>query len=79
MATRPRSPPISFGEVLKLHRAILRETGGEYGFVSEGTLHYTLDSLESIRGDIFVKAAYLILGVATKHPLVNGNKRLAFA
>lgn len=45
----------------------------------KGTLHYILDSLGSIRGDIFVKAAYVIHGVASKHPLVNGNKRLAFA
>jgi len=57
----------------------LRETGGAYGFVSEGTLRYILDSLDSIRGGIFVQAAYVIHGIATKHPLVNGNKRLAFA
>jgi death-on-curing protein len=47
--------------------------------VSEGTLRYILDSLDSIRGDIIVKAAYVIHSIATKHPLVNGNKRLAFA
>jgi death-on-curing family protein len=70
---------ISFEEALRLYRAILRETGGEYGFVSEGTLHYILDSLRSVRGDIFAKAAYVIHDVASKHPLVNGNKRLAFA
>lgn len=35
--------------------------------------------MDSIRGDVFVKAAYVIHGIATKHPLVNGNKRLAFA
>ena len=70
---------ISFDEALKLYRTILRETGGEYGFVSEGTLRYILDSLDSIRGDIFVKAAFVIDGVASRHPLVNGNKRLAFA
>jgi hypothetical protein len=29
---------ISFDEALRLYRAVLRETGGEYGFVSEGTL-----------------------------------------
>jgi hypothetical protein len=74
-----RSSRISFDEVLRLYRAILRETGGEYGFVSEGTLRYILDSMDSIRGDIFAKAAYAIHGIATKHPLVNGNKRLAFA
>jgi len=76
--SRPGSR-ISFDEVLRLYRAILRETGGEYGFVSEGTLHFILDSLDSIQGDIFAKAAYLIHGIATKHPLVNGNKRLAFS
>ena len=70
---------MTFDEVLRLYRAILRETGGEYGFVSEGTLRYILDSLDSLRGDIFTKAAYVIHDVASKHPLANGNKRLAFA
>ncbi len=79
MVKRPRSSNISFDEGLRLYRAILRETGGEYGFVSEGTLRYILDSFDMIRGDIFVKAAYVIHDVASKHPLVNGNKRLAFA
>jgi len=79
MVHRSKSSGISFDEVLRLYHAILRETGGDYGFVSEGTLRYIVDSVNSIRGDIFVKAAYVIHGVATKHPLVNGNKRLAFA
>lgn len=74
-----RSSRISFDEVLRLYRVLLRETGGEYGFVSEGTLRFIVDSLDSMRGDIFAKAAYVIHGIATKHPLVNGNKRLAFA
>ena len=74
-----RSSRISFDEVLRLYRVMLRETGGEYGFVSEGTLRYIVDSLDSMRGDIFAKAAYVIHGIATKHPLVNGNKRLVFA
>jgi len=79
MGKDSRSSRLSFDEVLRLYRTILRETGGEYGFVSEGTLHYVLESLDSIRGDVFSKAAYAIHGIATKHPLVNGNKRLAFA
>jgi death-on-curing family protein len=69
----------SFEEALRLYRAIARETGGEFGFVSEGTLRYILDSLAWMRGDIFSKAAYVIHEIAAKHPLVNGNKRLAFA
>ena len=69
----------SFEETLRLYRAIVRETGGEFGFVSEGTLRYILDSLAWMRGDIFSKAAYVIHEIAAKHPLVNGNKRLAFA
>ncbi|GEM_PF-1341803 len=70
---------ISFDEALRLYRAILRETGGEYGFVSEGTLRYILDALTWMRGDVFSKAAYVIREIAARHPLVNGNKRLAFA
>jgi death-on-curing protein len=79
MAHTRGSSRASFEEVLRLYRAILRESGGEYGFLSEGTLHFILDSLDSIGGDIFAKAAYLMHGIATKHPLVNGNKRLAFS
>ena len=70
---------VSFDEALRLYRAILRETGGEYGFVSEGTLRYILDNLEWMRGDMFSKTAHVIREIATRHPLVNGNKRLAFA
>ena len=66
-------------EVVRLYRTIIRETGGEYGFVSEGTLRYVLDASTSMRGDIFTKAAYAVHEVAPKHPLVNGNKRLALA
>jgi death-on-curing family protein len=70
---------ISFDEALRLYQAILRETGGEYGFVSEGTLRYILDALTWMHGDVFSKAAYVIREIAGRHPLVNGNKRLAFA
>jgi death-on-curing family protein len=70
---------ISFDEALRLYQAILRETGGEYGLVSEGTLRYILDTLTWMRGDVFSKAAYVIRQIAERHPLVNGNKRLAFA
>jgi len=81
MANESGEPSItvSFDEALRLHRAILRETGGEYGFVSEGTLRYILDSLAWMRGDMFSKIAHVIREIATRHPLVNGNKRLAFA
>jgi len=70
---------VSFEEVLRLYKAIFRETGGEYGFVSEGTLRYVLDSVTWMRGDVFSKAAYVIHEIAARHPLVNANKRLAFA
>ena len=69
----------SFDDVLRLYRALLRETGGESGFLSEGTLRYILHSLNSVRGDVFSKAAFVIHEIATKHPMINGNKRLAFA
>ena len=44
----------------------------------EGTLRYILDALTWMRGDVFSKAAYVIREIAA-NPLVNGNKRLAFA
>ena len=73
------SVTVSFDEALRLYRAILRETGGEYGFVSEGTLRYILDSLTWMHGDVFLKTAHVVCEIAARHPLVNGNKRLAFA
>lgn len=60
-----------------MYRAILRESGGEFGFVSEGTMRYIIDVLEHMKGDAFAKAAYAIHEIATKHPLANANKRLA--
>jgi death-on-curing family protein len=42
-------------------------------------LRYILDALAWMRGDVFSKAAYVIREIAARHPLVNGNKRLAFA
>jgi death-on-curing family protein len=70
---------ISWDEVVLLYRTILRETGGEFGFVSEGTLRFILDAVNGMSGDVFTKAAYAIHEIAVKHPLVNGNKRLALA
>ena len=73
------SSTLTFDEVIRLYRVIVRESGGEYGFVSEGTLRYIVDSIRSMRGDVFSKAAFVIGEIASKHPLVIGNKRLAFA
>jgi death-on-curing family protein len=64
---------------MRLYRAILRESGGEFGFVSEGTMRYIVDALENMKGDAIRKASFAIHEIATKHPLANGNKRLALA
>jgi len=50
----------------------------EYGLVSEGTLRYILDALTWMRGDVFSKADYVIREIPARHPLVNGNKKLAW-
>ena len=68
---------IDWEGVLRLYRAILRESGGEFGFVSEGTMRYIIDVLQHMKGDAFAKAAFAIREIATTHPLANGNKRLA--
>ena len=73
------SMAIDWEEVVRLYRAILSESGGEFGFVSEGTMRYIVDALEHMKGDAFAKAAFAIHEIATKHPLANGNKRLALA
>ena len=73
------SMAIDWEKVLRLYRAILRESGGEFGFVSEGTMRYIVDTLDHMEVDAFAKAAFAIHEIATKHPLANGNKRLALA
>ncbi len=70
---------VDWEEVLRLYKAILRDSGGEFGFVSEGTMRYIVDALEHMKGDAFAKASFAIHEIATKLPLANGNKRLALA
>lgn len=73
------SMEINWEGVLRIYRAVLRESGGEFGFVSEGTMRYIVDTLDHMEADAFAKAAFAIHEIATKHPLANGNKRLALA
>jgi death-on-curing family protein len=70
---------VDWDELVRLYRTILRETGGEFGFVSEGTMRYIVDTISHMKEDAFSKAAFAIHEIATKHPLANGNKRLALA
>lgn len=70
---------VDWSEFLRLYRAVLRESGGEFGFVSEGTMRYIIDALTHMEVNAFAKAAFAVHEIATKHPLANGNKRLALA
>jgi death-on-curing protein len=71
---------LTVDEILELHNDILDETGGEYGILNIGNIEFVVDFLESQMfsiefHDIFHLAAYLLHGIVSGHPFVDGNKR----
>jgi len=71
---------ISVAELIKLHREILDETGGEYGVLNYSNLEFIVDFIKSqiysIKiTDIFYLASLIARGIISGHPFVDGNKR----
>ncbi len=70
--------------VLRLHEKIIRQSGGELGFVSVSNLAYVLETSRDIgealseEQAIVRKAAYLLFNLVNLHPFLDGNKRTAF-
>ena len=67
--------------VIEVHDMIIRETGGELGLLSKGTLEFCIQrhriylyGFEPFP-DIFQKAAALMHCINFFHPFVDGNKR----
>jgi len=70
-------------EIIGYHKEIIENSDfeGDQGlggrFVNSGNLEFVID-FSSNYADPFDKAAYLLHGIVTGHPFVQGNKRLAF-
>ncbi|MDT8405517.1 type II toxin-antitoxin system death-on-curing family toxin [Sulfuriflexus sp.] len=70
-------------QVLFIHARLIETTGGEHGVRDLGLLQSavfrpqaTFDGKE-LYGDLFHKAASLLISLAQNHPFVDGNKRTA--
>jgi len=69
---------LSLDDVIKIHRRIIAETGGEHGLLSPGSLAFTLERMRERKEDVYGQAAFLLYSITTGHPFINGNKRTAF-
>ena len=70
-------------EVLALHDEVLAEFGGLAGVRDVALLESALAKAENLaaygrRASVFDLAAAYCIGIATNHPSVDGNKRMAF-
>ncbi|MDG6969484.1 MAG: type II toxin-antitoxin system death-on-curing family toxin [Nitrososphaerota archaeon] len=70
--------------VIQLHEGIIRQSGGEQGFVSASNLAYVLETSQDIgeglpeEQAIARKGGYLLFNLVNLHPFLDGNKRTAF-
>ena len=73
---------LSKRQILLLHDALIRETGGSPGLRDEGMLEYALTAPFQGCGSftpyptVQQKAARLGFGLVMDHPFVDGNKRI---
>ncbi|MDR2854724.1 MAG: type II toxin-antitoxin system death-on-curing family toxin [Methanomicrobiales archaeon] len=63
--------------ILSLHDFVIERDGGSKGLLNEGTLDHLIDGC-AYHYDPIYQAAYLLHGIATMHPFIDGNKRTAF-
>jgi death-on-curing protein len=70
--------------VLQLHEKIVRQSGGQLGFVSVSNLANVLETSQDIgeglreEQAVVRKAGYLLFNLVNLHPFLDGNKRTAF-
>lgn len=75
---------LGYRQVLLVYRRVIEETGGTWGVRDEGLLRAALARPQSSFGGqdlyptLFEKAAALAESLALNHPLVDGNKRVAW-
>lgn len=76
---------LSVDQVLLLHSRLLQRFGGAPGIRDRGALEAALERPFASFGDedlhptTAAKAAALLHGLATSHPFIDGNKRVALA
>lgn len=76
---------LSVDQVLVLHSRLLERFGGTQGIRDRGALEAALERPFASFGDedahptTAAKAAALLHGLATSHPFIDGNKRVALA
>lgn len=71
---------VSLEEALEMHRILLERHGGSAGVRDVGMLESALMRPRSgYYESLSQQAAALLQGLATNHPFVDGNKRVAFA
>ncbi|MBI5866532.1 MAG: type II toxin-antitoxin system death-on-curing family toxin [Planctomycetes bacterium] len=75
---------ISMQELLRIHAAVIRETGGIPGVVNAGALESSLHRPFTAAGgsalfpNLSDKVAALVHSIIAFHPFADGNKRTAF-
>jgi death-on-curing protein len=76
---------LSLAEVLKLHDAIISETGGSHGLRDLGLLESAVGQPQQTFGgddlypSLVAKASALSFSLIKNHPFVDGNKRIGHA
>lgn len=71
---------VSIEEALEMHRVLIERYGGAEGVRDLGMLESALMRPRSgYYETLSAQAACLLQGLATNHPFVDGNKRVAFA
>lgn len=75
---------LGYRQVLWIYRRVIEETGGDFGIRDEGLLRAALARPHASFGGkdlyptFFEKAAALLESIVRNHPLVDGNKRVAW-
>jgi death-on-curing protein len=70
----------TFSEVIELHTTLIARFGGEKGTRDLGLLESALMRSQSgYYGSLSLEAAALLQSLASNHPFIDGNKRVAFA
>ena len=71
---------LTVADVLGMHTVLMQRYGGAPGMRDPGALEAALFRPQTgYYGDILAEAAALMESLATNHPFVDGNKRIAFA
>lgn len=69
-------------DVVTVHEQVIEEGGGSHGVLHLGSAHAAIERCRwgpfPGEGDLAMRAALLLRGIAQDHPFADGNKRTAF-